>query len=1770
MIDSGAHQTLVAASVVKRIKTEINKDNCKSISGYGNKIINTLGSVILTMCIAGLQYEHSFNVVKDEHMKDKIILGFDFIKKNGMYINMSKKKIKINYPDNAKVYMEFNEVNQLQDVQYERIPVHAIHTTMIRANDSELVDVKNLKLLNSNDYYFEGKDAENLSFVSGVVNNTDEVKIIVENNMKKGKKVKEGDLLGYIYTLAETEDKNDDEEWSISKLKDCIQLNDENLNTVQKTKVYDMLMQVNKSISKGDSDIGSACTEPHRIELTNDLPIWQKPRVFAQPINDEIEKQCQQLLEQDIIEYSNSKYSSPCVPVRKSDGSLRLCIDYRKINKVTKTQQYPMPNLSHCIYRASKAKYMTKLDMVRGYYQLKIDEQSKPYTAFSTINHHYQFKRLAFGLKNSGIAFQKTMQELLHPIAPNNIIIYIDDILILSETFEDHLELVKKVLTTLAIYNLKIKLSKCEFFKEQVNFLGHIIDRTGIRKSPEFVQKVLDVPLPKTAEELRSFLGLVNYQRKYVPYCSEVIKPLTKLTSQPNKTTLDLTDNQIESIDKVKDLIKEDITLSYPDYDSPAPLELFVDASSTGTGACLTQGKDENCKTIGYASMAFSETQQKYSTIERELTAIRWGCQAFKPFLMGIDFIIHTDHKPLIYLNNMSPYNSKIQRILIELADYSFTIKYRPGKDNETADFLSRLNKENKFLTSNSVPNLPKELKIIEKVDGGGDSMFTAAYIAVKETLDEIQLPSSPNELRKLAITELIDHPQRYGIAKNKSEKRKLQSMLSGGYLPYTEALLAIAKLLKIEIRVYHDVSTPVIFKQSSSESPPVIHLQCISMIHYNPLLNKKKDSVEKSPHLINSVQSEENNEPDEVMIEAEDLNISTLFTTEQKKCGHSNFSSETTATIHGRDVCILVDTGSMVCTIDESVFDQIKTEDTILDSTTRTLTGIDNSKVDIIGVATLQIKFTANITNEYEFAVVKHNINPCCIIIGSNFIKEYNVKLDYGRLKMIWPNNDYVNLSANNSTKILLFTNITDDSQSNDENSSKYKFVIDDEEIMKMQDNYAICELRKHVAENIPKSWWNSPDINQFKRYSTTLEIVNGMLVKKKDDLYTVVVSFPFLVEILYQVHNKIAHIGRHKLLDIVKRSFWHPAMDKVARQICRSCTYCQKNKTNVQHEAPPIIKMDARFPFNIVAIDLMLLPKTKSGNMAVLVTIDHYSKWLSAVPLKDKTAKSVCKALKQHILPCYTRTPISILSDNGPEMRSHQMEELLEEFGIKHYYSSPLTPQGNGCVEKANKSLKDTIKPLVDDKIEWDTVLSKALIIYNNTIHSEIKCTPSQMILSNQYPDVNNCNSLITPDITNTWKEGHPNFSPFAIGQKVLKVVERPGNMVSYKLKPKYDGPYVIKKIQSNGVSYGIYDENEPDKIIKTNHRKLRSYKELPSYINKYITDSVTIEVSTPKRQSSTRKRHFTYLTADSSSQDSSDDSSSDGTSDIPEGITTATAPSAPSATSPPEDDDDSEPAREENTNTLLNDEFIENKAYLESTRTELDDYVAKISNYFMILDQTINVQEELNLQLEDSFSQFESLLALENIRNISKLEGKEDSQDQSAQIVRPINSSDQVQFDERYRLVNVSEMTEEAQEETEQDNRESLNNRHLNICNDMRKIISASRLNLATSLERSRLLREERLSFLSARREQNATRETTNSIGMEYDELTDLIQEIPDTITDLPSRPITSTPTLRLSHEERNVVGRRVLRSMGPAPDVQHVMSRPVEYKKWQRKS
>lgn len=1444
MIDSGATDSFISTTLSSDLGKIVDNSAIKMVVGYANKTTETLGSIRADLTLLGIKNSVMLQVINQENMKYQLILGIDYLKQNRITLDLGNNKIAMNLGVGSNISATVIN-NQIIDIEYQNIPIYASKNAKIPKCQNMRIPINfgDIPLFADENYYIEGKIKNNyLRMYEGIVSGKESEVIIENSNCKKVNKIKSGEIIGTISTLKTIEDEDSEtSKWTMKEIKEQIKIKHDEISDHDRNKIYDMLMSVSEALSTGDADIGKADVQPHHIELTDYTPIWQKPRNFPDPVNNEIENQCQELLSNDIIEYSNSNYSSPVVPVRKSDGSLRLCIDYRKINSITKTEKFPMPNVANCIYQAHNIKFFTTLDLVRGYYQIPLDENSKQYTAFSTNKNHFQFNRLPFGLKNSGIAFQKTMQHILQPLSSNKVIIYIDDILIMSETIEEHLKLVQKVLNTLAKYYIKIKVKKCEFFKPSVTFLGHILSSEGISKCPEYTNKVANFPRPTNVTELRRFLGLINFQRKFIQNCSSIAKPLSKLTGLPKKTVIQWDDEMSKAFEMLKMEVTKEITLAYPNYDDKInKLELYVDASNVGAGACLTQKQNGQFKTIGYCSMTFSDTQKNYSTIERELAAIKWGCEIFRPFIFGIQFILFTDHKPLIYMNNMAPHNSRINRTIQELAEYDFEIKYHPGTLNVAADALSRLPvTENLSKPEEVKEDLPKELRVYKKVDGGGNSMFESILICLKDSEDENpNIPKDIDQMRQEVINELIKYPTKYKLVNNKYERNKLKTMLNNNQLPAENALLAASYLYNIEIRVYHNTKIPVVFLAKTNVKQ-TIHLQCISSIHYNPLYVRKEISSKIDERHINTIDVSNAN-TDTICLNYEigsiDMNLGQL----DKECDHQQNHLEIKVKFNQFELCAMLDTGAQVSVIDVTTWNKIKSDDDELElSSQKILVGMSGGSTEVVGVAKIKLEINNQNTDAFPFAIVQDSNLPCCLLLGLNYLKEnksiINFDKNYFQIRQELVE---LNLLMSTSSAVAHLGLISSGGESERNDPEVVKFNVTYENLKVMQkSNHAIKMLFNKVKLGVPTRTWKSKSLNQFKRHFDSLSIVNGLLVKIIDNIEVIVVSFPFLVEVIYKVHDEVAHVGRHKLLDTMKYQFWHPGMDNIAREICASCHYCQLNKTNAQHINPPVSKIDTKYPFQLMSIDLVQFPKSKHGHNVALVAVDHYSKWMTAVPLKNKSALAVSQALKCQIIPNCIKTPDNILSDNGLEFRGQETERVLQEFNINHIYSSPHHPASNGAVERVNRTLKDLIKASITDHRDWDIVLPKVIVIYNNTFHTQINSSPTKLILS-QTHKVND-NIKLEHSTTDNWREGHPNFAPFTINQKVIKQIINTDHKVSNKFKPRFEGPFKVTKIQSNGVTYEIVSETNLEKIIKVHHKHLRPYVQLSDKLKKFIAN-------------------------------------------------------------------------------------------------------------------------------------------------------------------------------------------------------------------------------------------------------------------------------------------------------------------------------------------
>ena len=423
------------------------------------------------------------------------------------------------------------------------------------------------------------------------------------------------------------------------------------------------------------------------VEFAIDLvpgttPLSKAPYRMAPAELKELKEQLQELLDSGFIRPSSSPWGSPVLFVKKKDGTLRMCIDYRGLNQVTIKNKYPLPRIDELFDQLQGSTVFSKLDLRQGYYQLKIKESDIPKTALNSRYGHYEFVVMPFGLTNAPAAFMDLMHRVFHQYLDKFVVVFIDDILVYSKTESEHEQHLRIVLETLQRHKLYAKFSKCEFWLSQVAFLGHIISSEGLAVDPSKIEAITNWKRPESTTEVRSFLGLAGYYRKFVKDYSKIAGPLSALTSKTRQFAWN--DKCERSFQELKRMLTDTPILTLPD--GSEDFVVFTDASQEGLGCVLMQ----RGKVIAYASRKLKMHEDRYSTHDLELAAIIFALGKWRHYLYGAKFTIYSDHKSLKYLFTQKELNNRQRRWMELLEDYDCDIQYHPGKANVVADALSR------------------------------------------------------------------------------------------------------------------------------------------------------------------------------------------------------------------------------------------------------------------------------------------------------------------------------------------------------------------------------------------------------------------------------------------------------------------------------------------------------------------------------------------------------------------------------------------------------------------------------------------------------------------------------------------------------------------------------------------------------------------------------------------------------------------------------------------------------------------------------------------------------------------------------------------------------------------------------------------------------------------------------------------------------------------------------------------------------------------------
>lgn len=519
------------------------------------------------------------------------------------------------------------------------------------------------------------------------------------------------------------------------------------LDDIRKTRIHNLIENYNTVFAKDKYDVGTVTDYEARIDLLVDKYCNKRPYRCTLEDKIEIEKQVGNLLKNNLIEESYSPFAAPVTLAFKRDENTksRLCIDFRELNKIVIPQAQPFPLISDLIIKARNCKYFTTLDINSAFWSIPLRIEDRQKTGFVTQDGHYQWTCLPFGLKTSPAIFQRILSNILRN---NNLKDftenYIDDILIFSQSFEEHIDHIEKVLKAIIKEGFRLKFKKCTFAATSVKYLGHIIGNNTVKPLRDNIISIRNFPTPKTQKNIRQFLGKINFYHEYIPNSSILLDPLHRLLRKDTKFIW--SEECEKSFSNIKNILCSQPVLEI--FDKDLPITIYTDASLNGIGAILKQiQKNGKEKPVGYFSKKLNDTQKRKKAIYLECLAIKEAIKYWQYWLIGRKFTVFSDHKPLENLNIKARTDDELGELAFYLSQYDFNIKYIPGKNNTEADSLSRN-------------------PVLEDNDNDEEILKTVNLI----TIDDIKADQQKNQKINEKKTKLIE---RNGILYKKHRNRE-------------------------------------------------------------------------------------------------------------------------------------------------------------------------------------------------------------------------------------------------------------------------------------------------------------------------------------------------------------------------------------------------------------------------------------------------------------------------------------------------------------------------------------------------------------------------------------------------------------------------------------------------------------------------------------------------------------------------------------------------------------------------------------------------------------------------------------------------------------------------------------------------------------------------------------------------------------------------------------------------------------------------------------
>ena len=705
LVDSGSSISFVSSAFYqqhKHIKLNKISTSVRSVDGSG---VTVEGAVDVQLEFGSLQLQHTMVVA---NIEPDVLLGIDFLRRHGCIMDLGQGCLRLSNQTLPLTQGVGPKHLSCQRVERDPIPVQLAESVVLqgysqlitqgRLRDTEFMS-PSCGMVEPTESFVD-KFCVSAARVVTTVSENSTVPVRLQNLLPRPVTINRGTVVGmfescFVEKAAEAADEPDCTAESCNAADMCsdpVELFDlSHLDTEEAAAVRSLLSEFSDIISTGAMDLGSTGVAKHDIETTSSQPIRQAPRRLPLHHANEVREHVEQLLAEGLVDPSNSPWAAPIVVVRKPDGAIRLCVDYRKLNAVTVRDAFPIPRIDDAIDNMGDAQYFTTLDLASGYWQVELTNAARAKSAFVTPFGLFEWKVMPFGLCNAPATFQRLMTMVLGDLVPSVCSAYIDDTITFSKTFQEHLVRLRLVFEKFRAAGLKVKPRKCQILSKSVTYLGHVFKGGGVSPDPKNCSSVTSLKPLSSATEVRRFVGFASYYRRFIKDFATIAAPLHKLMQK--QASFSWTDECQQAFDILKQKLTSSPVLTYPD-----PSRKFIldtDASDTGIGATLSQVDDQGREqVIAYASSSLSKSQRRYGTTRREMYAVVFFVQYFKHYLLGANFTLRTDHKALLWLKSFKDSEGILARWLEKLEAFDFTTVHRRGTQHANADALSRFHSQ--------------------------------------------------------------------------------------------------------------------------------------------------------------------------------------------------------------------------------------------------------------------------------------------------------------------------------------------------------------------------------------------------------------------------------------------------------------------------------------------------------------------------------------------------------------------------------------------------------------------------------------------------------------------------------------------------------------------------------------------------------------------------------------------------------------------------------------------------------------------------------------------------------------------------------------------------------------------------------------------------------------------------------------------------------------------------------------------------------------------